>query len=221
MSSSSYNDQVFINCPFDSTYLDMYRACIFVVLDAGFVPRCSREVNNATESRLANIVNIIADCRYGIHDLSRVEVDVTSGLPRFNMPFELGIFYGAKQLGADFHKKKSCLILEKEPYRYHQFISDIAGIDVTPHENDARKLIIEIRQWLYTASRRRSIPSGEAINIRFKAFQTQIKEACVRETVDYDSMPFLELVNNMTDWLLLNQAQPLPLIRQQQSNSTP
>lgn len=211
MASRSYNDQVFINCPFDGQYLNMFRACVFTVLDAGFIPRCSKEVDNATVSRLSAIVKIIQDCRFGIHDLSRVELDSQSHLPRFNMPFELGIFYCAKYLGSGVQKHKGCLVLEKQQYRYQKFISDISGIDVTAHHNSQRALIHAIRNWLVTASRRRTIPSGEDIRIRFRTFQSGIRRVCRRRSIDYDAMPFIELVNNMTDWLRYNQMAYVPI----------
>lgn len=213
--STAYNDQVFINCPFDDAYLELFRACIFVILDSGFIPRCSKEINNATQIRLDSIVKIIADCRYGIHDLSRVEPDVPSGLPRFNMPFELGVFYSAKHFGTTPQKRKCSLILEKEPHRYQQFISDISGIDVTPHNNNPKKLIFEIRQWLHTSSQRSTIPPKEVIYKRFELFQLAIREACIKNDREYDSMSFIDIVDNMTDWLNLNQAAPASLFNQQ------
>lgn len=211
MPSSSYNDQVFINCPFDGEYLDMFRACTFVILDAGFIPRCSLEIDNATQSRLDAIVQIIQECRYGVHDLSRVELDAKSKLPRFNMPFELGIFYSAKHFGSAQQKRKHCLVLEKEKYRYQKFISDIAGIDVTPHKHAQKTLILAARNWLVTASRRTSIPAGEAIHKRFKRFNSSMQKLCQERSIDYDSMPFVELVNNMSDWLRINQTHYAPL----------
>jgi len=211
MPSTNYSDQVFINCPFDGQYPDMYRACIFAILDSGFVPRCSREVDNATEFRLAAIVRIIRDCRYGIHDLSRVELDPRSRLPRFNMPFELGVFYGAQQFGSARQKRKHCLVLEKEKYRYQKFISDIAGSDVAQHQNNQNLLILAVRNWLVTASRWTTIPSGTDINKRFKLFQSDIRHICIKGSIDYDSMPFVELVKNMTDWLRHNQMVHAPL----------
>lgn len=210
MARSTYNDQVFINCPFDSAYLELYRASIFAILDSGFIPRCSREINNATKFRLDSIVEIISECRYGIHDLSRVELGA-SGLPRFNMPFELGVFYGSQRFGNGNHKKKSCLILEKEQYRYQKFISDISGIDVTPHKNSAKNLILEVRRWLHTSSKRVTIPPGEKINKRFEQFQSDIKKLCGKNDIEYDEMTFFDLVKNMTDWLLLNQTEHKPL----------
>ncbi len=50
-----YDDQVFINCPFDEGYKSLFDAAIFVVLDSGFVPRCSKETNDASQFRLEKI----------------------------------------------------------------------------------------------------------------------------------------------------------------------
>ena len=86
--------------------------------------------------------------------------DKNSGLPRFNMPLELGIFLGAKKFGIEEQKRKKCLILDTKPYRYQQFISDIAGQDIQAH-NDAPELTVKVvRDWLRNASRRETIPSG-------------------------------------------------------------
>jgi hypothetical protein len=189
----------------------MFRACVFTVLDAGFVPRCSLEVDDATQFRLDAIVQIIQGCRYGVHDLSRVDLDPKWKLPRFNMPFELGIFYSAKHFGSSRQKRKQCLVLEKEKYRYQKFISDIAGIDVTPHSNSPKTIILAVRNWLLTASRRTTIPPGQQIHERFSDFQSDIKRACRKRSIDYDAMPFVELVGNMTDWLRVNQVTHAPL----------
>ena len=209
---SSNSDHVFINCPFDENYANMFRACVFTVLDAGFIPRCALEVNDATQFRLSAILSLIDCCRYGIHDLSRVQLSSTSRLPRFNMPFELGLFYGAKHFGSSDHKRKKCLVLETKKYRYQRFISDISGVDVTPHADSLEKLILALRNWLVTASRRTTIPAGEKIKGRFDAFQSTIGEACRKNGIDYNAMPFIELVQNMADWLKINQITHAPLL---------
>lgn len=211
MGTDNYNDNVFINCPFDDEFEPLLHAYIFTVLDCGFIPRCSRELDDATEFRLSSIVGLIRECRYGIHDLSRVELDKKNNLPRFNMPLELGIFYGAKHFGGSIEKRKQCIILEKNKYRYHKFISDMAGIDVTAHNNSMRRSIAAIRNWLVTASRRKTIPPGDEIDRRFKQFRLEIKKICKHQGRDYGSMPFVELTRNMSDWLNLNQVVHKPL----------
>lgn len=211
MKRTDYSSQVFINCPLDKNYSGMFRACVFTVLDAGFIPRCSLEIDDATRFRLDAILGLIRECRYGIHDLSRVQLNSTSRLPRFNMPFELGLFYSAKYFGSFRQKQKLCLILEEEQYRYQEFISDIAGIDVTPHDSSIEQVIPAIRNWLVTTSRRRTIPQGTTIRNRFFTFHADIKKVCTKEGIDYRSMPFVELVHNMIDWLKINQLTRGPL----------
>jgi hypothetical protein len=211
MSSVGYNDQVFINCPFDREFLDIFRAFCFTILDCGFVPRCSLEIDDASQFRLKAIIDMIEDCKYGLHDLSRVEIDKKSKLPRFNMPFEFGIFYGAKMLGNRKHKNKQCVVMEKEKYRYQKFISDISGIDVTPHGHSVKRTILGLRNWLVTASRRTSIPPAEQIYSRYLKFQRDLEKICKTKGIDHRTMPFIETVQNMTDWLKLNQILKQPL----------
>ena len=203
MEKISYNDNVFINCPFDIDYINLFRAIIFTVVDAGFIPRCSKEIDDGTEFRLGAIVSLIDECRYGIHDLSRVELDKENSLPRFNMPFELGIFWGSKKFGNDDQQKKKCIILEKDQYRYQKFISDLSGVDVKAHSNNLKNVIFAVRNWLVTASRRTTIPEASHINKRFRQFQIKMRKICNVNGSTYDSMPFIELVQNMTDWLSL------------------
>lgn len=211
MPIDNYNNNVFINCPFDNQYINLFRATVFTVLDAGFIPRCSLEIDDASQFRLVGIQNIISECRYGIHDLSRIKLSSVSNLPRFNMPFELGLFYSAKHFGINRQKKKNCIILEKRKYRYQRFISDLSGIDVNAHGNTQKKLIFSVRNWLVTASRRHTIPPGEDINKRFRTFQNGMRSTCNARSINYESMPFIELVDNMTDWLRLNQEDYIPI----------
>ena len=56
-----------------------------------------------------------------IHDISRTELDKKTSLPRFNMPFELGLFLGAKKFGAFDQSKKRTLILDKKKHRKTYF----------------------------------------------------------------------------------------------------
>ncbi len=116
-------------------------------------------MDDGTETRIDKLYRIIGECRYGVHDLSRTELDDAHHLPRFNMPLELGIFLGAKRFGTDDQKLKRCLILDVEQYRYQRFISDISGIDVTPHGGDRREAARCVRDWLVTVSGRKTIPS--------------------------------------------------------------
>jgi hypothetical protein len=48
-------------------------------------------------SESKRIFKLIEGCQFGIHDISRTELDTDSQLPRFNMPLELGMFLGAQR----------------------------------------------------------------------------------------------------------------------------
>lgn len=206
MANKTYNNQVFINCPFDLEYVEMYRASIFTIIDSGFVPRCSREVNNGNSTRIDNIVKLIRECKYGLHDLSRIQLN-HNNYPRFNMPFEYGIFYGSQKFGTGDHEKKCSLVLEVEQYRYQHFISDISGIDVSAHNNDHLELIRKVREWLHTSSRRKTVPQSNQIIQNFNNFQNHMRSLCVAENESYDDMTFLDLTKNMTDWLRFNDTE--------------
>lgn len=196
-----YNDNVFINCPFDPTYKSLFDAMVFAVHDCGFIARCALEEEDASQVRIDKIYNIIAACRYGIHDISRTELDETSGFPRFNIPLEFGVFLGAKKFGVDAQKRKKCLVLDKEPYRYQQFISDIAGQDIQAHHNTSEEIVKRVRNWLRTASGRRTIPSGSIIWRRYQEFMRDLPQTVQRFQLTVEEMIFNDYTLMIEEWL--------------------
>lgn len=87
-----------MNCPFDDAYKPIRDAIIFTIHDAGFVARCALEINDGTQNRLDKIMRMISECKYGVHDISRTGLYRSRRLPRFNMPLELGIFFGMQKI---------------------------------------------------------------------------------------------------------------------------
>jgi len=162
-------DDVFINCPFDRDYAPIFRALIITVYICGFRPRSAQELDDGGQTRIDKLLNLIDECRYGIHDLSRTELDAANGLPRFNMPLELGIFLGAKRYGGKAQKLKRLLILDIEQYRYQRFISDLAGSDIHGHGGDPVRALRETRDWLANVSRRQ-LPSADRVARTCEAF---------------------------------------------------
>jgi len=43
----SHEDSVFINCPFDEEYEELFDAVVFAVHDCGFAARCALEARDA------------------------------------------------------------------------------------------------------------------------------------------------------------------------------
>ncbi len=192
---------VFINCPFDPQYQSLFEAIVFVVSVCGFRPRCALEVDDGSQIRIEKIFNIISDCRFGIHDISKTEMDTTSDLPRFNMPLELGMFLGAKRFGQGEQKNKVCLILDRENYRYQKFISDIAGQDIRAHEGDPKTAISIVRNWLRSSLFSISIPGGEAIGSRYDLFRKELPSLCRTLQISTDELTFIDYTWVVTGWL--------------------
>lgn len=192
---------VFINCPFDPHYKELFEAIVFAVFDCGFRPRCALEIDDGSQIRIEKIFNIISDCRFGIHDISKTELDETTYLPRFNMPLELGMFLGAKKYGRGEQKKKICLILDCESYRYQKFISDISGQDIRAHDNDPRTTISLVRNWLRNASPSISMPGGEAIGARYDVFRRELPSLCRKLSLSTDELTFVDYTWLVKVWL--------------------
>jgi hypothetical protein len=114
MPKRKYSNNVFINCPFDDEFLELRNALVFAIFDCGFTPRCALEEDNGGNVRATKIINLIEESMFGVHDISRIEIDQKTQLPRFNMPLELGLFLGAKNYGDSKQQKKNCLILDRE-----------------------------------------------------------------------------------------------------------
>lgn len=200
-----YSSNVFINCPFDQDFKDIFYAITFSVFDCGFRARCALEEEDGGEVRIIKINNIIAQCKYGIHDISRTELCEKTGLPRFNMPLELGIFLGAKRHGNSDQKKKTCLITDREQYRFQIFISDIAGQDIRPHDNNPENAIRIVRDWLRNSSKRTTIPGGAAIVLRYNGFQAALPEICDAAQITEDELTFNDYSTFVSAWLKENQ----------------
>jgi hypothetical protein len=198
--STDYEDGVFINCPFDDGYKSLFNAIVFAIHDAGFVARCALEVSNAAQNRLGKLMRIISECKYGVHDISRTELDPATSLPRFNMPFELGIFLGCREYGGGQHNSKVCLILDTEPYRYQKFISDIAGQDIFAY-GSREEVIDGVRGWLRTSSGRKNIPGGSKIYERYILFESELPRICSTLSVAVGELTFVDFTYVVTEWL--------------------
>jgi len=194
-------EDVFINCPFDKAYASTFRALIFTIYLCGFRPRSARELDDAGQTRIEKLFTLINECRYGVHDLSRTELDDVNHLPRFNMPLELGIFLGAKRFGAGAQKAKRLLVLDVEPFRYQRFVSDLAGMDIHAHGGDPLRALAETRDWLANVSRR-ALPSAERVTRLYEIFLGQLPVLARELEFDPARLPYVDYERLVTGWLL-------------------
>jgi hypothetical protein len=192
---------VFINCPFSPDYRDFFEATIYAVVRSGYRPRCALENDDGGEIRFDKICRIIAESPFGVHDISKTEPDPGSGLPRFNMPLELGLFLGARKFGVSPISLKKTLILDREAHRYQRFISDIAGQDIHSHDGDIGRLIEEIATWLRDQARDQRVPGGRAIAAEFIRFQADLPEIADSQRLARDELTFNDLRVIAAKWI--------------------
>jgi hypothetical protein len=195
------NRDVFINCPFDTDYRNFFRAIVFVVMRSGFRARSALETDDASQIRFDKICQIIGQCRYGIHDISRTELDPRSKLPRFNMPLELGVFFGAKYFGGKVQKAKRCIVLDRDKFRYQKFISDISGQDIHSHRRKLNILISELASWLRNESSDSTVPGGNRMVVEFSAFKKRLPEICADRYLEPDELTFGDFVQMVGHYL--------------------
>jgi hypothetical protein len=77
------------------------------------------------------------------------------------MPFELGLFLGAKKFGCKIQVVKKTLIFHREAHRYQSFISDISGQDIHAH----------LAAWLRREANDQKVPRGRAMRASLPGFK--------------------------------------------------
>jgi hypothetical protein len=116
------------------------------------------------------------------------------------MPLELGIFLGAKRYGDEAQRGKRTLILDIDRYRYQKFISDLAGVDIHPHQGDFSAAIKETREWLRNVSRRQ-VPSGDKIVRLFADFIDDLPALAATFEFEPAQMPYDDFLQMVVGWL--------------------
>ena len=150
-----FAQSVFINCPFDPAYEELLHAIVLTTVSLGFVPRCALEAGDA-DYRFPHILDLLAQSKYSIHDLSRFTGEGPSNLARMNMPLELGVAIGLKQ--SQLRRKRRWAVMVPEvasgadpsAFEYQRYISDLAGKDPLCHGQTPETVVREVYSWLKT-----------------------------------------------------------------------
>jgi hypothetical protein len=195
-SRAPYARQVFINCPYDDEYRPLLKAIVFAVHACEFTARLALEEPGSERLRLERLISLITECRLGIHDLSRVRPSDQEALPRFNMPFECGVFYGALQFGTKRQAQKRFLLLDSVPFRPQRTMSDAAGLDPRAHSDSPAVAIACVRDFLALDQNPR--PMGAArINTLYEEFLRELPQ--LAHTADLEPAE-LEPLTAFNDW---------------------
>jgi hypothetical protein len=198
----AFEQNVFINCPFDKDFKPLLKALVFELIYLGFLPKLSQTVSSSS-IRVNQIKDLIKTCKFGIHDLSRSKAMVIGELPRFNMPYELGLDIGALEYGSRKLKTKRILILETKKFHYQKVISDIAGQDIENHNDDPKTLITKVRNWFSANFLGETIVGQSVIWIAYNQFIDDLNTSlsATYSEVEIEEMPIGDFIKFSTDWI--------------------
>lgn len=196
-----FADSVFVNCPFDAAYVPLLHALLFTIHDCGFIARLAVEPADANESRLDKLSRLIDASRLSIHDMSRMP-GATGDLPRFNMPFECGLAFGAIRYGRKTKPPRDFLFMTAVPYQDKRTISDLAGLDPIAHHDDPRRLVDQVRHFLAGKTDART-RGGKAIHSRYLAFTEALPKLAAAGEFEAGE---IETFDYLHDWMLLMTA---------------
>jgi hypothetical protein len=176
---------------------------LFCLVRFGLRPRVATERNNAGETRIDKIADLIKESEYSIHDLSRCQAREAGEHYRMNMPFELGMDFACRRYGGEPYSRKKILVLEEQKYRYQAALSDLAGIDIVPHEGKYELAVKAVRDWLA------AMPGFERIAERkvlseyedFQEWYAEKRRADGFVEDDLRNVPVPELLQAMFEWM--------------------
>jgi hypothetical protein len=151
--------------------------------------------------RIEKIAAMIAQCPFGVHDLSWVGIDPRTRLPRFNMPLELGLYLGCQRFGGESQRGKNCLILDRDPFRYRAFISDISGQDIHAYSGTPKGAIAAVRDWLCVASRLPGRPGSAEMYARYRLFRHDLPGICRQFKRQKSELTFIDYCEMARKWL--------------------
>ena len=131
-------ESVFLNIPYDKQFEDLYLAYIVGLTQLGLRVNATLAIPN--QGRLESIIQLIEQSDFSIHDLSRIEL--SEGIPRFNMPVELGLALYRSHIAKGRHR---VFVFESKAYRAQRSTSDINGIDPQIHGGTPKGVMAGLR----------------------------------------------------------------------------
>ena len=146
----------FINLPYDDAFEKLFLAFIAGLSAFGLTRRATLEIPGS-ERRLDRIIELIRECEFSFHDLSRIELDRRPpATPRFNMPFELGLAIGLRRT------TDQCFVFEAKAHRLTKSLSDLNGTDPYIHNGKPEGVLRELSNALV---RRDTTPTMQQLNL--------------------------------------------------------
>jgi hypothetical protein len=120
-----------------------------------------------------------------------------------NMPFELGVDYGAREFGRAALRDKRCLILGAERYDYQKALSDLSGVDIKSHDEEPETLVRVVRDWFFETGDVRPAPSWKELWFAFNELTADLYRAGKRQRLsakELDMMSVAEYIHLAQQW---------------------
>ena len=131
-------------------------------------------------------------------DRARFQVQTSS----FQYAIGVGSLPCCQEIWDRSQRQKRCIILDRKPYRYQKFISDIAGQDIHSHDGKTAKLISEIASWLREEFPESIVPGGTAIAAEFKSFVKDVPQICAVKRLDPGELTFQDYRKMAEKWII-------------------
>lgn len=169
---------VFLNIPYDQQFENLYLAYLVGISCFGLVPRATLEVPGGN-GRLDRILDLVRDCTYSIHDLSRVQLDrARPRAPRFNMPFELGLAVACERFGEN---GQVWFVFETVALRLNKSLSDLSATDPYVHNGTIAGVFRELCN-CFTRERRQ--PSVQQMWRVYRDIRRNVPDLRIRTGAD-------------------------------------
>ena len=187
--AESRDRSVFLNIPYDAAFENLLLAYIAGISAFGFTPRATLEIPFG-QRRLDRILDLIARCKYSIHDLSRVQLDRSvPRTPRFNMPFELGLTVALERAAYPDHSWVVCETLRR---RINKSLSDLDGTDTYVHDGTVAGVFRELGNAFVGSHRQPTVTEMWQIYRVMRAqFRSVLRKAGARDA--FNARVFKEL----------------------------
>ncbi len=195
----SESKSVFLNIPYDTDFEQLYLAYTTGLTMLGLTAKLTLAVPHDI-SRLETIIRLIQSAHYSIHDLSRVTS--AGGVPRFNMPLELGLALYRSRTEPGRHQ---VYIFEQENYRIQRSTSDLNGLDPFIHNGTPRQIMARLRSIFLPEGQSVTVPKMMSAFERLIEALPAIKEKAGTDSI-YEAAIFNDILLALSLWKNKSQA---------------
>ena len=149
---------------------------------------------------MRRISTVLRESKYSIHDLTRAFGDPSaSNLARFNMPFEFGMAFLFAESAVELGRDHDWLGLLPASHPHGEFLSDLAGYDLSTHDETPESIIPPVLAWLKTRADVGPIPPN--VNPGFlSGLMTELQQLVEAQELQWGKyLPFADLIGVIRD----------------------